>query len=600
MKAMELKRKKYTLLDMIAFVFRASPFACAFKIIVSLGVGIMPAFSVIWTADFIRAAVASASGTGPLTAIWWPLAGMVFAFSLDVVTSSIVRVLAIRINFNLFKTFREAITTHRSRLAFYHIEDNATYDLIQRVADEPNSRVIEAFDCLMWLTTMVLNIASVIAVLIFSMPLTAVLILLFAVPVLWFALKTGKINYGGFKKARTIARRYNYLGGILTQRDAVTERAMYEFSDGISERYNQTFDESAEVLKKTYRRIAVRSTTSNALSAALSIIIAVVMIFPVLKNPETFPVYVSLVGMIFMLVQYTSYRIPRRITHLSEFSEFLKDLTTFAAMETVPGSDALPVPPTEPIQSIEFRDVWFRYPQTDIDILKGVSFTMNQNKHYAMVGINGAGKTTIVKLLTGLYTDYKGEIFIDGRELRTIPLEEKKGLIVTIYQDFARYPVTLYENIAMGAGVDLTCEQPDIGAAKELFHIDEIAEELAHGQDTVLGKSMPQGQDLSGGQWQRVALARAVARSAPMLILDEPTAALDPRSECEVYQNFGKIGQSQMTLFISHRLGSTMLADEIIVLSQGLVSEQGSHDTLMKEGGLYAQMYAAQKEWYEG
>jgi ATP-binding cassette subfamily B protein len=217
-------------------------------------------------------------------------------------------------------------------------------------------------------------------------------------------------------------------------------------------------------------------------------------------------------------------------------------------------------------------------------------------KHYAFVGINGAGKTTITKLLTGLYDNYTGDIFIDGRNLRDLKQAELKALFSIVYQDFAKYQISMIDSIGIGniQGVS----EKEILNAVHILGLDEAASKLPEGLNTPLGKIKEKGIDLSGGEWQRVAIARTLVSRAPLHILDEPTAALDPVSESEVYELFGKISKGQSTIFITHRLGAARLADEIFVIANGCVAEQGSHIVLMNKGGIYAEMFEAQRGWY--
>lgn len=249
------------------------------------------------------------------------------------------------------------------------------------------------------------------------------------------------------------------------------------------------------------------------------------------------------------------------------------------------------------MQSLEFRNVSFRYPSGDHDIIKNMSFQIESGHHYAFVGVNGAGKTTIIKLITGLYRDYEGEILLNGRELRAYSVDQLKGLCAVVYQDFAQYNITLGENIAVGAAE--ACSAEDIRAAAKYARLDSVVAELSNGMDTPLGRTQEKGQELSGGQWQRVAIARAIVKRNALQILDEPTSAMDPLMENKLYEDFANISNGKTTIFISHRLGSTKLADTIFVLSDGKIAEEGSHSSLMARKGIYYEMYASQRKWYE-
>ena len=260
------------------------------------------------------------------------------------------------------------------------------------------------------------------------------------------------------------------------------------------------------------------------------------------------------------------------------------------------------------LEALEFRHVTFRYPGADADILKDFSMKLENGRHYAVVGENGAGKTTLIKLLTGLYREYEGEILYNGMEMRTFSREEWFRIFSCVFQDFARYYLSVEENICLGMGGMDFEEHEDSqrkekriarmeGAAKQM-DIHESISGLKHGYETRLGKLDEDSVDLSGGQWQRVAMARALMNDAPLLLLDEPTAALDPISESKLYEEFGEISKNRTTIFISHRLGSIKLSDHIFLLKDGCVKEQGSHEELMALHGIYANMYETQQSWY--
>jgi ATP-binding cassette subfamily B protein len=282
------------------------------------------------------------------------------------------------------------------------------------------------------------------------------------------------------------------------------------------------------------------------------------------------------------------------LENISRVGEYMKDLTEFAAMSQT--KDALTEPDANPLafDSLEFRNVSFRYPGSERLVLDGLSFKLEAGRHYAFVGKNGAGKTTITKLLTGLFTQYEGEILINGKELREYPASTVKALFSVVYQDFARYYIRLKDNITLGDVHRKGNEQQ----AAHLAGLDETVSSLNLGLDTPLGKIMAGGQDLSGGQWQRVAIARSLNSRAPVKMLDEPTSALDPISESLLYRDFEKLMLGKTTVFVSHRLGSTKLADEILVIDSGRIIERGTHEVLMAANGAYAGMFEAQRGWY--
>ena len=209
--------------------------------------------------------------------------------------------------------------------------------------------------------------------------------------------------------------------------------------------------------------------------------------------------------------------------------------------------------------------------------------------------MNGAGKTTMTKLMTGLYRDFKGEILLNGRDIRTYDAKALKSLCSAVFQDFARYQVPARDSIAVG----LPAREARVEDAVRTVGLRDAIAALPKGLDTPLGKIYEGGQDLSGGEWQRVAIARALVSGAPVRILDEPTAALDPMSESRFYEQFAGMSRGVTTLFISHRLGSTRLADRIFVIDGGRIAEEGTQAELLAAGGLFADMFEAQRSWYQ-
>jgi ATP-binding cassette, subfamily B, bacterial len=230
-------------------------------------------------------------------------------------------------------------------------------------------------------------------------------------------------------------------------------------------------------------------------------------------------------------------------------------------------------------------------------VLKNVSFKLGPSERIAIVGENGQGKTTIVKLLTRLYDPTEGQILLDGKDLREYDLESLWAQIGVIFQDFMRYEMTASANIAVGR-IEEIQNQFLIRAAANKSLAEHAIRKLPQGFDQVLGSRFEGAVDLSGGEWQKIAIARAYLRDAQLLILDEPTAALDARSEHEVFQRFSELTTGKMSVLISHRFSTVKMADRILVLKNGEIAEQGKHEQLLKVGGAYAEMFELQAASY--
>jgi len=277
---------------------------------------------------------------------------------------------------------------------------------------------------------------------------------------------------------------------------------------------------------------------------------------------------------------------------------FLTDLLAFFEMKPRVESRQNGLPAPRPImRGFEFRNVSFTYPGTTRRILSNFNFTLSPGERIALIGENGQGKTTIVKLITRLYDPTEGQILLDGIDLRDYDLPDLHKEIGVIFQDFMRYEMTAHENIAVGR-IELPHTKEEIEYAAEKSLAAGVIRKLRGGYDQMLGRRFEGGVDLSGGEWQKLALARAYLRDAQLLILDEPTAALDARSEMQVFERFAELTEGKMALLISHRFSTVRMADRIVVLEGGHLVEEGNHAQLMALGGRYAAMFEMQAASY--
>jgi ATP-binding cassette subfamily B protein len=277
---------------------------------------------------------------------------------------------------------------------------------------------------------------------------------------------------------------------------------------------------------------------------------------------------------------------------------YLDDLFSFFEItpEIAPPANALAIP--RPIaRGFVFENVGFRYPDAERWALRALDFQLRAGEVLALVGENGAGKTTLVKLLARLYDPDEGRILLDGRDLRDYDLDDLRANIGVIFQDFVRYHLTARENIGVGQ-IDAMDDLPRIRDAARRALADEVIDSLPQGYEQLVGRRFKTGVDLSGGQWQKIAIARAYMRDAQVMILDEPTAALDARSEFEVFQRFKELSNDRTAVLISHRFSSVRMADRILVLAEGRLEASGTHEQLLAQGGRYAELFELQAAGY--
>lgn len=440
---------------------------------------------------------------------------------------------------------------------------------------------------------------ALIGVVMQASSLSGAAILLVSVPLFYLAYKTGKQNYALQKDAVEVKRRYKYLSAVLSDREHAKERTLFGYSERIAKEYDSLSDyanrKEAAIEKKRYANMK-----SGSLTMVMLAVIIMLLLLPALSSGKlSNGLYVGLVTSILNLVQGMSWNLAGIMQGGADLNAYLHDVNAFLDMEEKANADAEPLKiPGFQVETIEFRNVSFRYPGREEYVLKDCSFVLQGNRCYAVVGRNGAGKSTLTKLLTGLYADYQGQILVNGKDLREYQYGELKWMFSVVFQDFARYALSFRDNILVGNVNDDNVQRME--QVIERMELKSCVQELPRGMDSELGKLEKDGVDLSGGQWQKLAIARLLYSEAPINILDEPTAALDPKGEAKVYEMFWKVNEEKFTILITHRLGAARMADEILVLDQGRIIEQGSHEALAGlENGLYKEMFESQRCWYE-
>ncbi len=598
---MKLEVKKYTWIDGIRIPYKCSPVATIIRIIIVLFARMIPTIQIFVTAMFINKALAFVNGT----ITWKPLIVPILLLAVLIICERLSSVFTNISNQNIGNGLRmkyvTALTTKCAMLNYVDIENDTTWDLIKRVKNKSDEVMQRGMESEISLLGIGIQIVGFLGVLLFQMWWLVFLILVLTIPVIWIGMKGGEEQYQAQKEVTKYERRYEYLEEILTNREAVDERSLFGFSEKFQENWKKYYMKARQREVKITAKWLFRMKAISSTMIIFTFAIAFVLLYQVSKGNLSVGLFISLVQAASNLVGLMSWDLSDHINDFSKFKGYIKDLSDFACLPEVSEAIQLPTKSSIDLKNIEFKNVTFSYPGTTKKVLNQFNLKIEKGHHYSIVGGNGAGKTTIIKLLTGLYTDFQGDILINGISIREFPLSELKGLMTVLFQDFSCYSISVHDNIGLGNVGNIGSIEQDqqIMKVAQQFGLKSVVDNFKEGMHTQLGKLMKDGQDLSGGEWQRVAMARAILSTSQLLILDEPTAALDPRNESLLYKEFEKISRGRTTLLISHRLGSTKLADEIIVLHQGQVVQQGNHDMLMNQCSLYRKMYESQRSWYQ-
>jgi len=488
------------------------------------------------------------------------------------------------------------VMKHAAELDLVAYENPEFYDRMERARVQATDRLgmIQSIGRLvqLFVTTITLSVSIVL----FS-PWLLLLLVAGVVPAFMGESHFAFLGYAKNFRQTPIRRQLDYLRVAGGSKEAAKELKLFGLGSFFTERFARLSDQIYEEDVSLARRRLVAGSLLSVIGTAGYYSAYVFVIWRTVTGLLSIGTLAFLSGAI-LQASANIQQIFSTVSSIADQALFLTDLIAFFAMEPTIRSKPNALPAPRPIQSgFEFRNVSFRYPGSSRLILDGLNFHLSPGERVAVVGENGQGKTTIVKLLTRLYDPSEGQVLLDGADLREYNLEDLYRNIGIIFQDFMRYEMTARENIAVGR-----IEEIDslllLQQAAEKSMADEVISRLPGQYEQMLGRRFDGGVDLSGGEWQKVALARAYLRNAQLLVLDEPTAALDARSEFQVFQRFSELTAGKMALFISHRFSTVRMADRIVVIEGGRVAEDGDHEQLTHLGGRYAEMFEMQAGSY--
>jgi ATP-binding cassette subfamily B protein len=581
--------------DAIRLVWAASPSGLTASVALKLVNGVGVAAALLFSRDLIASVLDAGNQTAGLGAIAPRLAavvGIVAGLGLVAAAGREVREVLSETTARHAKQWIIDVTT-AVELAAY--ETPAFHDRLVRATSEGH-RPIQLVDGLIGTIGALASIVGIVVALLAIQPWLIPLLLLAGLPLMGAVLKAGQALFGFHMRMTPVTRARNYLYSLLTDKDPAKEVRAFGLSGYLSARHATLYDEHMTELRRTSRhrfRIAIAGTLG--LAAALGAGIAG-LLYLALSSRLALADAATAAGALLILGE----RIMMTVSSIGEVYEaglFVEDFTTFLTTAPIHHAATGTRPAPETFDRVTVEDVTFTYPSGNRPALHDINLELHAGQVVALVGENGSGKTTLAKVLARLYLPDSGRIRWDDTDTADTDPDQLRRRIAVIFQDFLHYDLPAWQNIGLGA-VDHIDDRDAIHNAARHAGADPYLRRLPDGYDTILSPEYTGGRDLSIGQWQRVALARAFMRDAPLIILDEPTAALDARAEHDLFASIRTMYAGRTVLFISHRFNTVRIADHIYVLDDGRIVEHGDHDTLIAHDGLYAELFTLQAAAY--
>jgi len=578
-------------------VWRSGPLVVTLGLAFRLLASLLP-IALLWIAKLIiDSIVGVVSHNQPVHSGFWFLVAAEFALAVGgSILSRTIDYLDALLADKYTRYVSIEVMKHAAELDLATYEDPVFYDRLERARVQATDRLgmIQSIGRLVQqaITTLSLSVSIVL----FS-PWLLLLLMLGVIPAFLGESHFAFLGYATNFRQTPIRRQLDYLRVLGGSREAAKELKLFGLRDFLVDRFTKLSDQLYEENVGLARRRLIAGAALSVVGTAGYYSAYVFVVWRTLTGALTIGQLTFLSGAI-VQASGNIQQIFSTVASIADQALFLTDLLAFMEMQPTISSKPNAVPAPRPIKrGFEFRDVSFRYPGNSRMVLSRLNFQLEPGERIALVGENGEGKTTIVKLMTRLYDPIEGQVLLDGVDLREYSLEDLYREIGVIFQDFMRYEMTARENIAVGQIEELHHLESLRTAARKSMAADVI-ERLPRHYEQMLGRRFESGVDLSGGEWQKVALARAYLRDAQVLILDEPTAALDARSESDVFRRFAELTFGKTALFISHRFSTVRMADRIVVLQDGKISEEGSHAELARQGGRYAEMFEMQAVQY--
>ena len=592
-----------------SLVWKSGPIFLILMCFIALFNGVMPLAGALISQQILNelqtVVTDSATGATLNEAAFW--GSMVFVLLVWYFVYRILTKLITRISHAVNRLAGERVVHHvkllimgkAQELDLASFDQPAFYEKLENANREAGNRPISILNSTFEIISSIISLVGYIIILARPLPIATLAIIVMAIPstVVNFIYRRRTFSY--MRRRSADRRQMNYFSDLAVNKDLAKEIRIFDLGDELTDRYNSVFHRYYRGLRGLIVRENIWQVIFALLSAVINCCFFAVIALGVFKGEYRIGDYSLYTGALTSIATGVSTLITTSAT-VYEGTLFIDNLLSFFREKPhiVPRIEKPLSPARGVAHTIELRNVSFAYPGTDTPVLKNINLFFRPGETVALVGLNGAGKTTLIKLITRLYDPTEGEILLDGRNLSDYDVTELHTLFGLIFQDFGKYAVSLGDNIRFG-NLRRDASTEVIADAARRAGVDNLANELPAGYDTQMMRYFDRnGIELSGGQWQKLSVARAFYSNADILILDEPTASLDPMAEQEIFRRFDELRGDKTTLFVSHRLSSATIASKIVVLEDGCVVEEGTHRELLEKNGKYALLFRTQAKRY--
>lgn len=588
--------KKPILFDLISISFKADKKLSFFKIFYHVLNGVLPLLEFFTLKRLIDSLIENSNRD--IKTIFFNVALLILIMLISRFLTQYMTLANKSLAYKIENFVRKDVADKFSKVSYKYIDDSETYDVVSKISGEDIGFFSSGFSSILNLFSILLQLISAVYVMVSYLGAKTLIIIVLIILTTILAILNGMDLYKESKARGKDYRHIRYLLKVLTHREFANERSFFRYSEELGKRFqNMEFDYRLTLFKNSFLSF-LKMNLLGVLIVVFTGYVVYQMMLSAVGGLITIGTIISFIKLMMDIAISMRWTVMNSVFFLAYSYAQLKDFRNLDSLELVPNSNELRNFEEKDVKSIEVENLSFKYPKGDKNSLENVSLNFKKGNTYAIVGRNGSGKTTLVKILSGLYDEYQGTVKIDGVNIKDLNLDDIRNTYSIMYQDFAKYPVSLKENITCGN------ETEEFNKVKYEEVLNQVGltsfiETLDKKDETLLGKIAEGATDISGGQWQKTALGRNLYNPSPVRIYDEPTAAMDPISESDFFEKLHSVHHDRINIYITHRLASTKMVDEIIVLDEGRVVEVGNHKELMDKKGIYYNLYNDQRRWYE-